>query len=156
MRAILTHADYKSVAFHNPHEALSWFSETHSHFSPAIVDVVMPGLDGLTLAERFLETDPLVPVILYAGFSRSALPKRLPRNVRAVFIKPVTREEFMRVVRRCAAGGAQVTAGGGLRELDSRSRRCLRWPLVRNYPSILFETQVLEKHDVGIGFGRSG
>ncbi len=61
----------------------------------AILDIKMPGLDGLTVAEQLAQESPL-PVVILTAYSQQALVERaVGASVMGYLVKPV-REEFLR------------------------------------------------------------
>jgi AmiR/NasT family two-component response regulator len=60
----------------------------------AILDIKMPGLDGLTVAERLAQESPL-PVVILSAYNQQALVERaIGVSVMGYLVKPV-REEFI-------------------------------------------------------------
>ena len=60
----------------------------------AILDIKMPGLDGLTIAERLAQESPL-PVVILTAYSQQALVERaVGASVTGYLVKPV-REELL-------------------------------------------------------------
>lgn len=60
----------------------------------AILDIKMPGLDGLTVAERLAQESPL-PVVILTAYSQQALVERaVGASVTGYLVKPV-REELL-------------------------------------------------------------
>jgi signal transduction histidine kinase/DNA-binding response OmpR family regulator len=53
----------------SPEEALRWLHEG-SVFDVAIVDMHMPGMDGIALAKRVRERAPLLPLVLFTSLGR--------------------------------------------------------------------------------------
>lgn len=71
-----------------------------SHFGCVIIDVRMPGMDGMHLQETLLQRNILLPIIFLTGHGD------IPMSVKAVkagaldfLTKPVTREKLMASVR---------------------------------------------------------
>ncbi len=74
----------------------------------AILDIKMPGLDGLTVAERLTEESPL-PVIIVTAYGQQALVKRaVGASVMGYLVKPV-REELLGPTIELAAARFQAT-----------------------------------------------
>jgi CheY-like chemotaxis protein len=61
----------------------------------AVLDVLMPGISGDAVAERLLQDDPDLPIILMTGSGEFAAASGLP-----VLRKPFPQEELVAAVRR--------------------------------------------------------
>jgi len=69
-------------------------------FPVAVVDVVMPGMDGLTLLDRLHEEDPLLEVVILTGNPRVGDVRRgLKEGAFDYLIKPCKVEDLARTVR---------------------------------------------------------
>ena len=64
----------------------------------AVLDVLMPGISGDAVAERLLQVDPELPVLLMTGSAEYAAASGLP-----VLRKPFPQEEFVAAVRRLSS-----------------------------------------------------
>jgi CheY-like chemotaxis protein len=63
----------------------------------AVLDVLMPGISGDAVAERLLQVDPGLPVLLMTGSAEYAAASGLP-----VLRKPFPQEDLVAAVRRLA------------------------------------------------------
>jgi CheY-like chemotaxis protein len=63
----------------------------------AVLDVLMPGISGDAVAERLLQVDPELPVLLMTGSAEYAAASGLP-----VLRKPFPQEELVAAVRSLA------------------------------------------------------
>jgi CheY-like chemotaxis protein len=63
----------------------------------AVLDVLMPGISGDAVAERLLQVNPELPVLLMTGSAEFAAASGLP-----VLQKPFPQEELVAAVRRLA------------------------------------------------------
>ena len=64
----------------------------------AVLDVLMPGISGDAVAERLLQVDPELPVLLMTGSAEYAAASGLP-----VLRKPFPQEELVAAVRRLSS-----------------------------------------------------
>jgi CheY-like chemotaxis protein len=64
----------------------------------AVLDVLMPGISGDAVAERLLQADPELPVLLMTGSAEFAAASGLP-----VLRKPFAQEELVAAVRRLSS-----------------------------------------------------
>jgi CheY-like chemotaxis protein len=70
------------------------------HFDAALVDLVMPGRDGKSLAAALREKIPGIPIGLLTGYARSPLLESAERSGVAIFIKPVVIHEIEEFLRK--------------------------------------------------------
>ena len=64
----------------------------------AIVDVKMPGMDGITLLKKMKERRPEIPVAIFTGYDKRALS--LPNEADAIVVKSSSYKELNEFVRR--------------------------------------------------------
>jgi CheY-like chemotaxis protein len=69
-------------------------------FDAALVDLVMPGRDGKSLAVALRELVPGIPIGLLTGYERSPLLESAERSGVAIFIKPVVIHEIEEFLKR--------------------------------------------------------
>jgi AmiR/NasT family two-component response regulator len=85
-----------------------------------VLDIKMPGLDGLTVAERLAHENPL-PVVMLTAYSQQALVERaVGASVMGYLVKPVREESLGPTIEIAVARFAAVQAiraeAGDLRE----------------------------------------
>jgi DNA-binding NarL/FixJ family response regulator len=75
----------------------------------ALVDVRMPGLDGLEVARRAKRSAPGTAVLLYTGYGdRAVLTEALDAGVGGFVLKEAPLEDLLRAVRAVAAGKTYI------------------------------------------------
>jgi CheY-like chemotaxis protein len=85
--------------------ALRRFSEEPELFDLAILDLVMPDLTGLELAQRFRRIRPGFPVLLYAGYRDKPSTEKLEAaGIGRFIVKPETSEALGGKIREALAG----------------------------------------------------
>ena len=91
----------------NGHEALSKI-ETRKP-AVALMDIRMPGLGGITVAEQLRRTTPETRVVLYTGYGDQALlADALDAGVRGFVLKDAPLPDLVRAVESVAGGGTYV------------------------------------------------
>jgi two-component system cell cycle sensor histidine kinase/response regulator CckA len=82
MRVVLEEEGFHVLTAENGYDAMN-VSESHrGEIDVLVSDVTMPGMDGPTLADELLETDPNLPVIFVTGSrERVALHKDEPFSI---------------------------------------------------------------------------
>ena len=92
---------YKVSAYMNPLEALTAFRASPKEFDLVITDMTMPEMTGDILAEKILDIQPGLPVIICTGYSNLMSPDRARSiGIRELVEKPYTSEEIALAVRR--------------------------------------------------------
>lgn len=105
VRRALTSDGHDVVATQNGSEALEWLTREPGSFALLISDVQMPGMDGLTLAAKALESDARLRIILMSGFAGGfAAADALKGRIHAMLTKPLTLEQMRRHVRGALGG----------------------------------------------------
>jgi two-component system OmpR family response regulator len=78
-----------------------------NRFDCAVVDVRMPGMDGLELLQRLRRLSPRLPVILLTGHASIELGVRgMDLGAFEYLLKPVDLDELLDAVRRAVAENA--------------------------------------------------
>jgi CheY-like chemotaxis protein len=105
---------YKVRLAANGAEALEAVRRHHGAIDAAVLDVVMPGIDGRHLARKIGELQPSVPVLFVCGYSDEMLEARevQPPEV-DLLAKPFTLDALCERIEEIIARGAQ-------RKLDPR------------------------------------
>ena len=111
IRLALISAGIEAVGVENGARALEAVSRTA--FDGAIIDLMMPGMDGLATIQALRELSPGLPAVMISGALMRADPNapdflsmacRLPAVTRLA--KPFTLSELLRTVRGCIAVAA--------------------------------------------------
>ncbi len=92
------------VGFTDPQDALTAFTAEPRRWVALVTDLSMPGLDGLTLAERMRSTRPDLPVVLTSGYLQQADRDRARElGVDAIIPKPCSMSDLASAVHTAAA-----------------------------------------------------
>lgn len=101
----LKHLGYQVTTAMSGAEALKKFEDSREGFDLVITDEVMPEITGMVLAERMLEVQKDLSVILITGYSEAAsLEKTKAAGIRELLMKPVIARELAQTVRRVLDG----------------------------------------------------
>jgi CheY-like chemotaxis protein len=97
---ILKQNGHTVLSASNGVEALMVYSSYRSNLQLVLTDVVMPGMNGIELAERFRAVDPSIRILLMSGFVPDDLevPKDLP-----LLKKPFQPEGLVEAVKQTLA-----------------------------------------------------
>jgi two-component system, cell cycle sensor histidine kinase and response regulator CckA len=98
IQAFLERQGCGHVSYNASADALTFFEENRESIDLAIVDLTLPGINGLELAEMMTELSPGLPVILMTGLD--LVPDRVVRQsgIRRVLYKPITKSELLEAV----------------------------------------------------------
>lgn len=69
------------------------------HPQAAFIDIEMPGMDGLTLAEKLLENDPEIKIVFITGWNQYAV-SAFELNALDYIMKPVNKARFEKMALR--------------------------------------------------------
>ena len=100
---------------------------THSDYSAILLDVKMPGMDGIHFLEALRKTKPAIPVVLMTGYpSIPTAASAIRLGVSDYVTKPFTPEEISQAVHRllqkddAVAVATPTAAAGRPRNVDFR------------------------------------
>ncbi len=88
-------------------EALARFDAAQSGFDVVLLDLTMPGMDGIATLEQFRERAPELPVVLMSGYTEEDVRARMGDERTTFLPKPFHLEWLAEALRRA------VPAGGG-------------------------------------------
>ena len=98
MRRLLRSAGLQVMVFEEAGAFLE-HAETHA-MALAILDIWMPGINGLEVQRRLLEVSPATPVIVMTGRDAPAMRRlAVAQGAAAFFAKPFRDEALLRAIR---------------------------------------------------------
>ena len=104
LRMMLERAGLRVIESASPLEACALFEEQGSRVDILVTDVIMPEMNGPTMAKRFLERRPDLPVLFISGHSNVSSDLLTPDNPRIAFLpKPVGATQLAVRVRELLA-----------------------------------------------------
>jgi PAS domain S-box-containing protein len=99
-RTMLNQLGYNTILAKNGNEAVEIFQKENANIDLIILDMIMPGMDGLTAYEHLKEINANVKVILSSGYSITDKVKEIVATGCDEFIqKPFTLSQISRVTR---------------------------------------------------------
>jgi CheY-like chemotaxis protein len=111
-RSALEPYGYRVLLAQNGQEGVRLFQERSSDIGLVLLDVAMPGMDGLETLIRIRGIRPDVPVLVCSGFGDVEVEARFAgKAIAGFFPKPYTVKQLARKVKECIAQ-ATDSAGG--------------------------------------------
>lgn len=102
--AMLEECGYHVTTSRSGAEAIELFHGQGGNFDLAIIDVIMPHMNGKQLYEALIKINPQVRVLFTSGYTFDVLDRTgIPENCPFIS-KPLVPEEFLRVVRKLLNG----------------------------------------------------
>ena len=98
----LTVHGFRTVGFADTTKALDFFQENSDSVDIALVDYMMPGMNGSELAARLHEIRPYLPVVLVSGYSCSVTEENATAyGFAAAISKPIETARLIQTLCRC-------------------------------------------------------
>lgn len=124
----LTHAGF--AAEHQAEGAMAWERGGTEPFDAAILDLNLPGIDGLSLLRRWRAEGVRFPILVLSARSTwSVRVEAIDAGADDYLVKPFAMEELLArlraILRRGAGAASNLLQAGGL-TLDTRARRLTR------------------------------
>jgi two-component system, cell cycle sensor histidine kinase and response regulator CckA len=118
----LTEEGYNVLAASNGEEALRLCAQYPEHIHLLVTDVVMPGMNGRSLAHRLVKTRPTLEVIYMSGYTDNVIGCRGVLDAGMHFLaKPFTASDLARKVREVLDG---AISGAALRRAQAVDTDC--------------------------------
>ena len=89
------------ITVNDGYTAIKVFKEDYKTFTVIILDVNMPGIDGIQTLREMRKINEQVPVVIYTGYTDKDIEKELKdvSGYQVLLRKPYTREDLYRVVK---------------------------------------------------------
>ena len=105
---VLQSAGFTVIAASDGPEALARFREGAGAIDAVLLDMMMPGMDGIKVAREIRRSRPATRIIIASGYSQPSFDEQFPRPTPALFLqKPYHPAELVRVVRKALEGDRQ-------------------------------------------------
>ncbi|HDM76625.1 MAG TPA: response regulator [Deltaproteobacteria bacterium] len=99
-KSVLNTFGYKTFTALNGSEALTIFSKQRNAIDLVILDLIMPGMDGIACLNRLLEINPEAKVLVTSGYTmEESIRTILDRGARGILRKPFEIEQMLRAIR---------------------------------------------------------
>ncbi|MGJ5205517.1 ATP-binding protein [Bradyrhizobium sp. HKCCYLR20261] len=104
---LLEDLGYRTVLARSGTDALRMIEEKPDSFDLVLSDVVMPGMDGVTLGQEIRRRLPMIPIVLNSGYSHVLAEG--DRHGFSLIQKPYSVDELSRVLRQVMAARGAAT-----------------------------------------------
>jgi DNA-binding NtrC family response regulator len=109
---------FDAIGVHDGFKALEAIKE--AEFDVVLMDIRMPGMDGVETFQKLKEISPETPTILMTAFAvESRIREALRNGVFGAFQKPVDNERLICSIEKSFSGGAVVLIADDNKELCS-------------------------------------
>ncbi|MHC4600297.1 MAG: ATP-binding protein, partial [Planctomycetota bacterium] len=104
---------YEVTAATSAEEAIAAFAANGGRFDLVFSDVVLPGLDGLELAERLTSIKPGIPILLNSGYTGDKVdPGEIQAAGHHFLRKPYTLTDLLRAIKKRITGADPLSVPG--------------------------------------------
>ena len=112
--SILKIKGYTVLTAASGEEALRVLEQSEAAIDLALLDIMMPGLNGIQLAVQIRSAHPATPVILMTGFSLREIQEVIGEaNSYRIFWKPFKAESLLQMIENALDGNTSVISGTG-------------------------------------------
>jgi two-component system cell cycle sensor histidine kinase/response regulator CckA len=111
--ALLRGAGYEAVEVGSGEEGLRWFEAERAAVRAVVLDVAMPGMDGVACFHALRRIDPAVRVLFISGYARETGAQALADRGEAGFLaKPFERDALVSALEATARGSRRAPGDG--------------------------------------------
>jgi two-component system cell cycle sensor histidine kinase/response regulator CckA len=100
-KTVLTRNGYDVVVTNSAADGLAAFEEDRDGVDLFLVDVTMPGIDGIEMIHRIVRVHPHANIILMTGYSPESLLPEDMEKLCALLAKPFTPAQLIEAITRC-------------------------------------------------------
>jgi len=105
VKNMLVRMDYTPLLAADGEEALALYDKYRERIAGAVLDLIMPGLNGEETARRLWEKDPRLPILCCSGFTQEELVEDLEPG--QLLRKPFSFEEFEQALKAALGKNAE-------------------------------------------------
>jgi CheY-like chemotaxis protein len=108
-RTILTSGGYHVLSANNGQDTLRLLQDSATDVDLALLDVMMPGMNGVELATRILEKNPAIKIVLMSGFAPKEIASVVGDNPHGIIWKPFKMESLLRMIGNALGDAPSAT-----------------------------------------------
>lgn len=103
-KSSLENYNYKVICASDGIEAIAFYAQHKSKISIAIVDMIMPHMDGATTIRTLLKMNPQLKIIAVSGIDADNQNSAVvDSQIQAFLSKPYTAQELLQTINRISA-----------------------------------------------------
>lgn len=91
-------------------EALRVMQNSPTKFDLALLDVIMPGMNGIELARHIQNSYPDMPIVLMTGYGPAEIARVASDNPFRIIWKPFKTDSLLRMIENALSGSTGATA----------------------------------------------
>jgi two-component system cell cycle sensor histidine kinase/response regulator CckA len=107
---MLTVGGYGIVPVSSAEEALRLLQNDTPKIDLALLDVMMPDMNGVELADRIRSLNPSIKIVLMSGYGSKEIARVVDSNPYGIIFKPFKTESLLRMIEN-ALGNSTKTPG---------------------------------------------
>ncbi|MDQ6969947.1 MAG: response regulator [Mariprofundus sp.] len=103
-QAMLEDAGWQNMSAADGESGIDIFRQHHSHIAAVILDMTMPGMNGLASLEALRDIDPAIKIIISSAYSEQAASQHFAgKNITGFLQKPYSLEQLQRQISTITA-----------------------------------------------------
>ena len=107
---ILNLGGYGVLPASSGEEALRLLQDRTATIDLALLDVMMPGMNGIELADRIQSANPSIRIVLMSGYGPNEVARVVGVGRYRIIWKPFKTESLLRMIENAVAGSTGATA----------------------------------------------
>jgi len=107
---ILKMGGYEALSASGPEQALKIVESNPGKIDLAVLDVIMPGMNGIELAQRIQGAKPETRILLMSGFGPKEIARIISVNPYRMIWKPFKTESLLRMIENALSDSYNATA----------------------------------------------
>lgn len=112
-QTILKSGGYKVLSAGNGQDALRLLQDSATDVDLALLDVMMPSMNGVELATRILVESPAIKIVLMSGFTPTEIASMVGDHPYGIIWKPFKTESLLKMIENALGDAASRPVGLG-------------------------------------------
>ena len=108
-QTILKSGRYNVLSARGGEDALRLLQDSATRVDLALLDVMMPGINGVELATRILAESPAIKVVLMSGYAQEEVASVVGDHPYGIIWKPFKTESLLRMIENALGNAPSAT-----------------------------------------------